>query len=339
MFKKDLKLDIKAVNEDGTFEGLLSIYGVMDLGNDVVVKGAFTKTIAENRSARKKQNQPGDIPMLWQHKSDHPIGTLELIDTDEGLAVKGQFHLDVQQAREAYSLVKAGVIRGLSIGYDAIKKDFKDGVRYLQELRLWEGSVVTFPMLPMAHVTAVKEMSADFATVLENEQTFLMRMLMKESICHALDSIVWDSKLTDEEKIAASDDSIQQFREAYVTFLPKLFAAWESYKSTGNKQALVDELKRGARNSAADAAILRAIIEHAQALLGEEAAEPTAIELAAGKGTSTVGAASSKPDGVVPSGGEQAAKAAASEEANGAGTSTVAVLREIQTSIGALSWN
>lgn len=285
MQKKDLKFEIKTVGEDGTFEGLLSVYGVIDLGNDMVVKGAFTKTIQENKST---------VPMLWQHDPHQPIGTLDLSDTEDGLHVKGKFLLEVKQAQEAYALVKAGVIRGLSIGFEAVKKEIKDGVRYLREIKLWEGSVVTFPMLPVAQITNVKGVKADFLTVLDEMQTFRMRGMMMNSICESLDSIAWDSNLSSEDKITASAESIQQFAESYVNFLPKLFTAWESYKSHGDIDKLIADLgaefKAGRRNSAADETMLRQMISTIQALLGEEAAA-TSEGTEAGKGTSAAGAA------------------------------------------------
>ena len=60
------------------------------------------------------------------------------------------------KAREAYALLKARVLRGVSIGYDSIKSDIKDGVRYLRELKLFEVSLVVTPMNELAMVTAVK---------------------------------------------------------------------------------------------------------------------------------------------------------------------------------------
>jgi hypothetical protein len=51
--------------------------------------------------------------------------------------------LDVPKARETYSLLKAKVLRGLSIGYDTVKSDVVGGVRRLKELKLFEISVVT----------------------------------------------------------------------------------------------------------------------------------------------------------------------------------------------------
>jgi hypothetical protein len=65
----------------------------------------------------------------------------------------------VQKAREAYALIKAGVIKGLSIGFRPVKKQVVEGVRHLKEIDLAEGSIVTFPALPTAQIEAVKALA------------------------------------------------------------------------------------------------------------------------------------------------------------------------------------
>jgi HK97 family phage prohead protease len=112
-----------------------------------VVLGAFQKTL---------QDRGGEIPILFAHDTQQPIGLGTLKDTAAGLTIDGQLILSVGKAREAYDLLKARVLRGLSIGYDAIKSDFKDGVRYLREMKLFEVSLVVMPMNELATVTAVK---------------------------------------------------------------------------------------------------------------------------------------------------------------------------------------
>lgn len=150
MEHKQLQLKVNDIAQDGTFEGLLSVYGVVDLGNDRVEPGAFTKSIAE---------RGGVVPLLWQHQINQPIGLLQLRDTPKALEVTGSLVLEVAQAREAYALLKKGVLRGLSIGYEAIKHTMQGSIRRLQELRLMEGSLVTFPMCLPAEVTAVKSIA------------------------------------------------------------------------------------------------------------------------------------------------------------------------------------
>lgn len=149
------KFQIKQVNEDGTFEGVAAVYGNVDLGNDVIEPGAFTKTLKDKKS---------EVPLLWQHDPTEPIGKGVLTDSKEGLLIAGQLVLESDVARKAYALMKAGILKGLSIGYDTVVSEYDTAsdIRKLKELRLWEVSVVTFPMNPKAQVTAVKADGAEF---------------------------------------------------------------------------------------------------------------------------------------------------------------------------------
>ena len=65
---------------------------------------------------------------------------------------------EVTRAREVLSLMRAGALDGLSIGFRTVqgRTDPATGVRRLDKIDLWEISVVTFPMLPEARVSAVK---------------------------------------------------------------------------------------------------------------------------------------------------------------------------------------
>lgn len=141
--------EVKSVDEIGTFEGYGSVFGVLDSHYDIVAKGAFKKSIKSEKPA-----------MLWQHRPDTPIGVYsDIKEDDRGLYVKGQINLDVQAGREAYSLLKQGAIKGMSIGYNARKwsTDNKKGVRTLEEIDLWEISLVTFPANVEATITNVKD--------------------------------------------------------------------------------------------------------------------------------------------------------------------------------------
>jgi HK97 family phage prohead protease len=148
---KDLAFELKRVDETGTFTGLLSAYGVVDLGNDCVQPGAFRKTLLESN---------GTIPMLFNHDASKQLGVLKLSDTNSGLHARGLFNLGSALARDVHSNLifnlEHGVKTGLSIGYRSIKDSVKNGVRYLQELRLFEGSITLFPMLPQAQITSAK---------------------------------------------------------------------------------------------------------------------------------------------------------------------------------------
>ncbi|MBE0414656.1 HK97 family phage prohead protease [Yoonia sp.] len=132
---------------DGTvISGYASLFGKSDQGGDTVETGAYAASLAKGRKIR----------MLWQHDPAQPIGVWDEVREDaRGLWVKGRLLTDVARGREAASLIGAGAIDGLSIGYRTVRarKDDKGG-RLLSELELWEVSLVTFPMLPDARVAA-----------------------------------------------------------------------------------------------------------------------------------------------------------------------------------------
>ena len=73
------------------------------------------------------------------------------------MQVEGELELEVEKARETFALMmKRGVLKGLSIGYDTMRDVITNGVRHLQELKLYEVSIVTFPMNELATVSSVK---------------------------------------------------------------------------------------------------------------------------------------------------------------------------------------
>jgi uncharacterized protein len=136
---------------DGTqVSGYASLFGKVDQGNDVVQKGAYAASL-QRLAARG-----GAVKMLWQHDPAQPIGVWDEVREDGlGLWVKGRILTKVDKGREAAALLGAGAIDGLSIGYRTVKAERNGkGQRLLSELELWEVSLVTFPMLPEARVSA-----------------------------------------------------------------------------------------------------------------------------------------------------------------------------------------
>ena len=152
--------------EDGSFEGYASVFNNKDLGNDVIRKGAFLKTLSE-----KKPNQ---IKLLYQHKTDQPIGVIESLSEDnKGLKIKGRLALKTQMGAEVYELMKMGAINSMSIGYrlapDSYKYDDKNKRRVIKEVDLMEISMVTFPMNPKANITKVKGEDLEDGIITERE--------------------------------------------------------------------------------------------------------------------------------------------------------------------------
>lgn len=144
------ELELKSLDEHGRFAGYASVFDIVDSQNDMVMPGAFTFTL---------EQRAGQIKLLWQHQWDEPIGIItKLFEDARGLYVEGLLLMDVARAREAHALMKAGVVKGLSIGYTPGRwvRDADTGVRKLQSVDLWEISLVTTPANAAAHVTVVK---------------------------------------------------------------------------------------------------------------------------------------------------------------------------------------
>ena len=143
----------EANKEYGEFEGYASVFNNTDLGNDVIKTGAFRKSL-------RKRGVTG-VKLLYQHKTDMPIGVFEEIKEDEhGLMVKGKLALKTQAGQEAYELLKMGALDAMSIGFranpDEVSYDKRTNKRMIGEVDLMEISLVTFPMNPQAKVRSVK---------------------------------------------------------------------------------------------------------------------------------------------------------------------------------------
>jgi HK97 family phage prohead protease len=145
------------VTEGSRVEGYASVFGRRDQGGDVVARGAYAASLAALAASGRR------VKMLWQHDPAQPIGVWDEVREDAtGLYVKGRILTDVARGQEAVALLAAGAIDGLSIGYRTLRaeRDAK-GQRLLQELDLWEVSLVTFPMLAEARVQAKADPAAD----------------------------------------------------------------------------------------------------------------------------------------------------------------------------------
>ncbi len=146
----DCRLEVKELDATGIFAGYGSVFNLVDSQRDMVLPGAFLDSI---------RTQSRGVKLLWQHDAKEPIGVIEELREDEqGLYVRGRLLMDIARAREAYALLKEGVVSGLSIGYSPVRYriDADSGVRLLAKVDLWEISLVTFPANDAARVTVVK---------------------------------------------------------------------------------------------------------------------------------------------------------------------------------------
>ena len=153
----DCAFDVKAINDDGTFEGYGSVFGNVDSYKEIVAKGAFTESLTSLKSQ-------GRMPaLLWQHRSGEPIGVYtEMREDDTGLFVRGKLALKTARGAEAHELLKINALSGLSIGFMTCEDSYDKvtGIRTLKKVDLWECSLVTFPANDSARVSAVKNIES-----------------------------------------------------------------------------------------------------------------------------------------------------------------------------------
>ena len=147
-----VELDTKGLADDGTLEGYASPFGSPDLGRDIVMAGAFAKSLAARPASRVK--------MLRSHEQAEPIGVWTAMAEDsQGLHVKGRIIRETRRGAETIVLMREGALDGLSIGFKTKRAEFdrKSGHRALHEIDLYEISVVTWPMHPDARVALKAE--------------------------------------------------------------------------------------------------------------------------------------------------------------------------------------
>jgi HK97 family phage prohead protease len=145
-----IPLEVKGL-ADREFEGHGSIFKNVDLGGDIVVPGAFKNSLAQHKKS-------GSLPALfWMHDPSRVAGKwTEMSEDSDGLKVKGVL-APTPLGDEIHTLLKMEAVKGLSIGYRTLDHDYdKDGNRLIKEAELWEVSVVSLPMNPLAQVAHVK---------------------------------------------------------------------------------------------------------------------------------------------------------------------------------------
>ncbi len=141
-----LEVRFAAPGEDGTIEGVAVRFDVVDSYGTTFAATAFAGI--EGRT----------VPMLWSHSLADVIGSWSgfTIGPKE-LRVRGRMNLDVQRAREVRSMLLAGDVRGLSIGFNTIKAETRaGGIRHVTKAALHEISLTALPAIPGTRVTAIR---------------------------------------------------------------------------------------------------------------------------------------------------------------------------------------
>lgn len=209
----NVRFEVKATGPR-KFEGYGSVFGNVDLGGDVVIPGAFAKSIAQHKA---DQTMP---LMFWMHQADQVPGVwTDMAEDRKGLFVAGEL-VDTALGRDVSTLLGKNAVRGLSMGYRPVDTDWRDDVRVLKQVDLFEVSIVSMAMNPLARVETLKaaRLSADgeyVPTEREVEQLFrkagCSRNVARSLIARLFDGVddggmpgshQWDAGAESEEKAA-----------------------------------------------------------------------------------------------------------------------------------------
>lgn len=138
---------VDADDSKGLVKGYASIFNNIDSDSDMIMRGAYAKTLKENGYR---------VKYLYQHDMSKPLGKMrELYEDDKGLAFVAEIP-KTTLGKDVMELMKAGVISENSVGIMPIKKEDKSEYRELQEVKLYEVSAVTLAANDQAMILDVK---------------------------------------------------------------------------------------------------------------------------------------------------------------------------------------
>jgi hypothetical protein len=207
--------DIK-VKTDGLAEGefiaYASVFGNKDMVGDVMMKGAFTKTLAE----WDRKGVP--IPLLWGHNMADPdfnLGYVDASEDEKGLKVHGYFDMESPKSAQTYRLLKSGRTNQMSITYRVVdgafvmpegdNASYKDAYYELREIDLFECSIVQVAANQEAEVMAVKSVVGALASKAgrtlssKNEEAIRGALSQAEQIVAALKGVLPEDNSADNQ--------------------------------------------------------------------------------------------------------------------------------------------
>lgn len=217
---RSIECELRANNRDdgqeqGIIEGYFARWDQVDSHNTMFQRGCFSKSIQERSNKIVVRNSHGN-----------PIGKpLEIREDDIGAYFVGQLDLDVQEAREAFSLVKNEIVTGLSFGFRSVHdKIGKGGVRTFTEVMLLEISPTWLPSGDDSRITQVRSGDSEVeerGTTLAQTMTENMSYVLWNSIQETISDIWWSwsfGDINESETMALIDQALSDFRDQYVEF-------------------------------------------------------------------------------------------------------------------------
>jgi HK97 family phage prohead protease len=155
----------------GIVTGYFSAFNNIDSDGDVIVSGAYKKTVGENGPMGRNR-----IMHLLQHNPLMPLAKpMELMEDGKGLRFVSKI-TETSYGKDVIKLYAEGVFNEHSVGFEIVKSDNKAGYREIREIKLWEGSTVTWGANPNTPIESMKswdkpkseEMIAKFCNILRN---------------------------------------------------------------------------------------------------------------------------------------------------------------------------
>lgn len=142
-------------------EGYFSTWGIVDADNEELMPGAYSKSIKENGPGARKPR----IMHLWQHSVHHPmhrfIEDQSILEDAKGLFFRSHI-TPTTYGKDALLLYDDGVIDEHSVGIQTIKdQKASAGHKQLTEVKLWEGSTVTWGANWDTPVTDMKSLTQE----------------------------------------------------------------------------------------------------------------------------------------------------------------------------------
>lgn len=219
--------------DNGTIAGYFSTYEkTPDSYGDIIESGAFTKTIEK----RKESGHP--FPLCFNHDFDKIIGVVDSVEEKEnGPFIEAHF-LDTELAQDVRKFVQSGAVYQFSFAYDVLKarepneEEKKNGVtNVLQEVEVFEVSVVTVPANQNAVVTDVKSVEPETKSGRRNRKSD------EEIIKSCIESL---KSLLDEKE----DDKPESEGANEEEVAPEVNEASEEQKESGNSKRATELLEK-----------------------------------------------------------------------------------------------
>ena len=169
---KDIDLKIKDMDmSKGQIQMYVSAFGNKDAHGDVMVRGAYKKTITENAHR---------IKHLFQHDTNTIIGKpLEMIEDNTGLLITS--YVSDLKGGDYRKMYEDGLITEHSVGIIPIQEEYvkNEETNYIKETKMFEYSSVTWGANENTPVVSMKSLTKQDKQELFSRMDILIKAMRK----------------------------------------------------------------------------------------------------------------------------------------------------------------